>query len=83
MGCKLAMSFITYNRAKHIKEDLERIFIRNYTASEDHSGSGLGLAIAKSLAEQMGADIHVFSEPKKKTIFTLRLKCCSDFASGS
>ncbi len=25
MGCKLAMSFITYNRAKHIKEDLERI----------------------------------------------------------
>ncbi len=66
-----------------LKEDLERIFIRNYTASEDHSGSGLGLAIAKSLAEQMGADIHVFSEPKKKTIFTLRLKCCSDFASGS
>ena len=52
----------------------ERIFNRNYTTDHGISGSGLGLTIAKNLAEQMGADILVFSEPDVKTVFTLSLK---------
>lgn len=52
----------------------EQIFSRNYTTAQKSSGSGLGLTIARNLAQQMGADIQVYSEPGVKTVFTVILK---------
>ena len=52
----------------------EQIFSRNYTTAQKSSGSGLGLTIARNLAQQMGSDIQVYSEPGVKTVFTVILK---------
>lgn len=54
-------------------KDKERIFTRAYTKAGGSAGSGLGLAIARKLALQMGADLHVHSEPGVRTVFTLLL----------
>lgn len=56
------------------KKEQERIFYRNYTTAHNSSGSGLGLTIAKNLSLQMEADIHLVSEPGRRTIFSLVLK---------
>lgn len=53
-------------------EEREQIFSRNYTTARRGAGSGLGLTIARSLAQQMGADISVDSEPGIRTIFYLK-----------
>ena len=39
----------------------KQIFARNYTTARKSSGSGLGLAISKRLAEQIGAELEVYS----------------------
>ena len=56
-------------------EQLERLF-RSFEqadkgTSKRYGGSGLGLAISKRIAELMGGDITVESQPKKGSCFTL------------
>ncbi len=52
----------------------KQIFVRNYTTAPKSSGSGLGLAISKHLAEQIGAELKVYSVQNERTIFTIILK---------
>lgn len=52
----------------------KQIFIRNYTTAPKASGSGLGLAISKRLAEQIGAELEVYSVQNEQTIFSIILK---------
>lgn len=52
----------------------KQIFVRNYTTARKSSGSGLGLAISKRLAEQIGAELEVYSVQNERTIFTIILK---------
>jgi signal transduction histidine kinase len=55
-------------------EHLSRIFDRFYRVDGGQaSGSGLGLAIARELAEHMGGEVRVESEPGR-TVFTLVLR---------
>lgn len=60
------------------KEFEESVFKRLYTMEDSRSGqaqgNGLGLTIAKNLAEQMGGELLLESEPGVKTVFTLKLK---------
>jgi signal transduction histidine kinase len=53
-------------------EDREKVFAR-FTRLEGSraSGTGLGLAIARELAERMGGEIRLESEPGRRTVFTL------------
>ena len=54
-------------------EHLARVFDRFYRVEGGHaSGSGLGLAIARELAEHMGGDVRVTSQPGR-TVFALTL----------
>lgn len=54
------------------------VFERLYTMEDSRNravqGNGLGLTISKNLANQMGGDITLESEPNKKTTFTVALK---------
>ena len=52
----------------------KQIFARNYTTARKSSGSGLGLAISKRLAEQIGAELEVYSVQNERTIFSIILK---------
>lgn len=57
------------------KTDLPYIFERFYKGKkENKEGSGLGLAIAKSIIEQMGEKIYVYSEEGKGTKFVFTIK---------
>lgn len=49
----------------------KQIFARNYTTARKSSGSGLGLAISKCLAEQIGAELEVYSVQNERTIFSI------------
>ena len=53
-------------------EDQQRIFERGESAG-NAGGSGLGLAIARRLAQSMGGDISLESEPGQGARFTLSL----------
>lgn len=52
----------------------KQIFARNYTTARKSSGSGLGLAISKRLAEQIGAELEVYSVQNERTVFSIILK---------
>lgn len=52
----------------------KQIFERNYTTARKTSGSGLGLSISKRLAEQIGAELEVYSVQNEQTIFSIILK---------
>lgn len=52
----------------------KQIFARNYTTARKSSGSGLGLAISKRLAEQIGAELEVYSIQNERTTFPIILK---------
>lgn len=52
----------------------KQIFARNYTTARKSSGSGLGLAISKRLAEQIGAELDVYSIQNERTTFSIILK---------
>lgn len=56
----------------------QSIFERLYTMEDSRNhkiqGNGLGLTIAKNLANQLGGDLILDSEPNVKTTFTVKLK---------
>lgn len=60
------------------KEFAASVFERLYTMEDSRNrqiqGNGLGLTIAKNLANQMGGDISLESEPGVRTVFTVKLK---------
>ena len=67
------------DRGKGIeKEFAQNVFERLYTMEDSRNrkiqGNGLGLTIAKNLANQLGGDIFLDSEPNVKTTFTVQLK---------
>lgn len=68
------------------KEFAASVFERLYTMEDSRNrqiqGNGLGLTIAKNLAEQMGGDILLESEPNVKTVFTVKLKKWFLYANG-
>ena len=54
----------------------DRVFERLYTGREGPQraiGTGLGLAIVRELAQSMGGDVGVRSEPGAGAAFTIRL----------
>jgi heavy metal sensor kinase len=58
-------------------DDVPHIFERFWRAdkvrSREVSGAGLGLPIARQIAEQHGAQLDVWSEPGRGSVFTLRM----------
>lgn len=60
------------------KKFASNVFERVYTMEDSRNrkiqGNGLGLTIAKNLANQLGGDITLSSEPNVKTVFTVKLK---------
>ncbi|MDE6621987.1 MAG: sensor histidine kinase [Lachnospiraceae bacterium] len=52
----------------------ERLFTMEDSRNRSIQGNGLGLTIAKNLANQMGGDILLESEPGVRTVFTVKLK---------
>lgn len=67
------------DKGKGIEKAFARsVFERLYTMEDSRNrkiqGNGLGLTIAKNLANQLGGDIFLDSEPDVKTTFTVKLK---------
>ncbi|MDO5094912.1 MAG: sensor histidine kinase [Peptostreptococcaceae bacterium] len=60
--------------AVHHEQVFERLFTLDDSRNKEYRGSGLGLTITKRLVEYLGGEIHLTSEPYKKTIFTVILK---------
>lgn len=52
----------------------ERLYTMEDSRNRDMQGNGLGLTIAKNLAQQMGGDVTLVSEPFVETVFTVKLK---------
>ncbi len=52
----------------------ERLFTMEDSRSRSVQGNGLGLTIAKKLAEQMGGNLTLESDPSVRTVFTVSLK---------
>ena len=48
------------------------------STARQYGGTGLGLAITRKLAQMMGGDVTVASEPGKGSIFTVRLPAGAD-----
>lgn len=67
------------DKGKGIKKEFaSSVFERLYTMEDSRNrniqGNGLGLTIAENLAEQLGGEIILNSEPRVKTVFTIKLK---------
>lgn len=54
----------------------ERLFTMEDSRNRRIQGNGLGLTIAKTLAQQLGGEIVLESEPNVKTTFTVKLHKC-------
>jgi len=54
----------------------ERLFTMEDSRNRRIQGNGLGLTIAQTLAQQLGGEIVLESEPNVKTIFTVKLHKC-------
>jgi signal transduction histidine kinase len=56
-------------------EEQERIFDRFYKVDKFTPGPGLGLSLSKSIANLMGGDIKVISQPGTGSTFEFKLPC--------
>jgi signal transduction histidine kinase len=56
-------------------EEQERIFDRFYKVDKFTPGPGLGLSLSKSIANLMGGDIQVISQPGTGSTFEFNLTC--------
>lgn len=54
----------------------ERLFTMEDSRNRGIQGNGLGLTIAQTLAQQLGGEIVLESEPNVKTTFTVKLHKC-------
>lgn len=54
----------------------ERLFTMEDSRNRRIQGNGLGLTIAQTLAQQLGGEIVLESEPNVKTTFTIKLHKC-------
>lgn len=54
----------------------ERLFTMEDSRNRRIQGNGLGLTIAQTLAQQLGGEIVLESEPNVKTTFTVKLRKC-------
>ena len=54
----------------------ERLFTMEDSRNSSMQGNGLGLTIAQTLAQQLGGEIVLESEPNVKTTFTVKLHKC-------
>lgn len=54
----------------------ERLFTMEDSRNRRIQGNGLGLTIAQTLAQQLGGEIMLESEPNVKTTFTVKLHKC-------
>src|SRR5690625_2006265 len=75
---KKTIIFRVRNTGKGITaEDLPKIFNRFYRGNRsrdiEKNSFGLGLSIAKSIANELGGEIHASSEENKWTTFTVIL----------
>lgn len=52
----------------------ERLYMMEDSRSRSIQGNGLGLTIARNLANQMGGDVTLESQPGVQTVFTVRLR---------
>lgn len=52
----------------------ERLYTMEDSRNRNIHGNGLGLTIAKNLANQLGGDITLESEPNVRTVFTVQLR---------
>jgi two-component system, OmpR family, phosphate regulon sensor histidine kinase PhoR len=59
--------------AEHRERVFERFYRVDKARSRELGGTGLGLAIVKHLAESIGAQVTLESEPGRGSIFTVRL----------
>ena len=57
----------------------ERLFTMEDSRNRRIQGNGLGLTIAQTLAQQLGGEIVLESEPNVKTTFTVKLHKCFFF----
>lgn len=55
------------------KKKQNKIYDMFYRGTTDVMGSGIGLFIVKEIVERLGGTLHLESEPKKGSIFTLKL----------
>ncbi len=70
------LSISVFNSGQGIKsEDVDHVFDRFFKADRAHAqpGTGLGLSIAKELANNMGQELDVHSEPGQGARFTLTI----------
>ena len=65
---------------RSVKNDVYNVFERLFTMEDSRNrriqGNGLGLTIAQTLAQQLGGEIVLESEPNVKTTFTVKLHKC-------
>ena len=75
------VSIDVIDKGKGVEKDFAgNVFARLFTMEDSRNrriqGNGLGLTIAQTLAQQLGGEIVLESEPNVKTTFTVKLHKC-------
>jgi len=88
MGDKSFIRFDVVDTGIGIPIDKQQTIFDKFTQADGsttrkHGGTGLGLAITKQLAELLGGDITLFSEPGKGSTFSLIISANIDTASAT
>ncbi|MDQ1478834.1 MAG: hypothetical protein QOE62_4063 [Actinomycetota bacterium] len=60
----------------------DRIFDPFVTTKDPGKGTGLGLATVRTIADSVGAEIRVFSQPAQGTTFEIAFPCSADAVTG-